>query len=79
MAERRSEQPGAGGHAVPRDLPDQQVGGHDKAADKWEGKIPAEAADSSRENLPDPDEAGARRRDERPADDDRGEPEEPSG
>ncbi|WP_051723422.1 hypothetical protein [Streptomyces albus] len=79
MAERRSEQPGAGGHAVPRDLPDQQVGSRDAAADKWEGKIPAESADSSRENLPDPDEAGARRRDERPAEDDKAEPEETPG
>ncbi|MBQ0986905.1 hypothetical protein KBZ10_20795 [Streptomyces sp. F63] len=79
MAERRSEQPGAGGHAVPRDLPDQQVDGRDRAADKWEGEIPDEAADSSGERLPDPDEAGARRRGRRPDGDDRGEPDESPG
>lgn len=62
MTDRRSEQPAQHGPGIPRDLPDQQVGGSRDRSDPWEGTTPGEEGDGREDEVPDTDEAGTGRR-----------------
>ncbi|MDT0439139.1 MULTISPECIES: hypothetical protein [Streptomyces] len=59
MTDRRLEGPGERGEPIPRDMPDQQAGA---ARNSWDGTRPHGAP--ADEELPTPDEAGARRKGE---------------
>ncbi|AZS83083.1 hypothetical protein ACIQKE_11330 [Streptomyces griseoviridis] len=63
MTDRRLEGPGEHGAPIPRDMPDQQAGAADGG---WGGTRPQGSGDD--DNLPSPDEAGARRQGEERSD-----------